>query len=149
MQHEGGPLYCLIYGSLYGFLLLYRKRTGTYEDAPFAVAKAIEESRIVADFLPPPEKLVLRGQTEKITISLSRNSLAFFKERAKSQGVSYQLMIRKVMQRETACLGRGVALSYFPALQVARLRVEDDADLPDQSAVRTVLFRIPAFLDLV
>ncbi len=53
--------------------------------------------RIVKDFLPPPEKLVLREENVKITISLKKSSIAFFKEQAKKQKTSYQKMIREVV----------------------------------------------------
>jgi predicted DNA binding CopG/RHH family protein len=53
--------------------------------------------RIVKDFLPPPEKLVLREDHVKVTISLKKSSIAFFKEQAKKQKTSYQKMIREVV----------------------------------------------------
>lgn len=53
--------------------------------------------RIVKDFLPPPEKLVLREDNVKVTISLKKSSIAFFKEQAKKQKTSYQKMIREVV----------------------------------------------------
>ncbi len=53
--------------------------------------------RIVKDFLPPPDKLVLREDNVKVTISLKKSSIAFFKEQAKKQKTSYQKMIREVV----------------------------------------------------
>jgi uncharacterized DUF497 family protein len=55
--------------------------------------------KIVKDFLPPPEKLVLREDNVKVTISLKKSSIAFFKEQAKKQKTSYQKMIREVVDR--------------------------------------------------
>ncbi|MBU4312399.1 MAG: BrnA antitoxin family protein [Candidatus Omnitrophica bacterium] len=53
----------------------------------------------VKDFLPPPEKLVFPKATVKITISLSRASVEFFKHQAKEQHVKYQQMIRELLDR--------------------------------------------------
>ena len=52
---------------------------------------------IVKDFLPAPDKLVLKEDKVKITISLSKSSINFFKEQAKKQHTSYQKMIRRVI----------------------------------------------------
>ena len=51
----------------------------------------------VVDFLPPPEDLILKDDTVKITIGLSRKSVDFFKKSARRQGGKYQAMIRKVL----------------------------------------------------
>jgi len=53
--------------------------------------------KIVKDFLPPPDQLVLREDNVKITISLKKSSITFFKEQAKKQKTSYQKMIREVV----------------------------------------------------
>lgn len=53
--------------------------------------------RVVQDFLPPPEKLVLKEDHVKVTISLKKSSINFFKEHAKTQKTSYQKMIREVV----------------------------------------------------
>jgi len=39
--------------------------------------------RIVSDFLPSPKDLVLKDETVKVTISLSKASVEFFKEEAR------------------------------------------------------------------
>jgi predicted DNA binding CopG/RHH family protein len=51
----------------------------------------------VVDDLPPPERLVLRDETVKVTLSLSRRSVAYFKREAKKQRVPYQRMIRALV----------------------------------------------------
>ena len=38
--------------------------------------------RPLRDFLPPPEELVRREETVKVTLALSRASLEFFRDRA-------------------------------------------------------------------
>ena len=53
--------------------------------------------KVVKDFLPPPDQLVLKEDNVKITISLKKSSIAFFKEQAKNQKTSYQKMIREVL----------------------------------------------------
>lgn len=39
----------------------------------------LDKLKVVPDFLPSPEKLVHREDTVKVTISLSKSSIAFFK----------------------------------------------------------------------
>ncbi|MGD0661430.1 MAG: CopG family transcriptional regulator [Syntrophorhabdales bacterium] len=57
----------------------------------------IGELKVVKDFLPSPDQLVLKEETVKITISLKKSSVAFFKEHAKKHKTSYQKMIREVV----------------------------------------------------
>ena len=51
----------------------------------------------VADFLPPPSELVKRDATVKITLELTQSSLNFFKEQAQRERVSYQRMLRNLI----------------------------------------------------
>ena len=60
----------------------------SYSDGP------IDEVRIAKDFLPSPEELAFRKETVKVTISLSKTSVEFLKEEAAKHQVSYQKMIR-------------------------------------------------------
>ena len=53
--------------------------------------------RVIEDFLPPPDKLVLREENVKVTLSLSQRSIAFFKHEAKKRRVPYQRMIRALV----------------------------------------------------
>ena len=62
-----------------------------YTDEP------IGDHRLVVDFLPSPEELKLKSETTKITISLSSESLAYFKEVAKANRIQYQKMIRQLL----------------------------------------------------
>ena len=57
----------------------------------------MERTRIVEDFLPAPAQLILKDEKIKVTISLSRKSIDFFKKEAKRHKTSYQKMIRKVI----------------------------------------------------
>lgn len=53
--------------------------------------------RVIKDFLPRPDQLVLKEENVKITISLNKSSIEFFKEKAKEQHTSYQKMIRRLI----------------------------------------------------
>lgn len=53
----------------------------------------------INDFLPPPEKLVVQDENVKITISLSKTSVEFFKQKAKKYHTKYQKMIRNLIDR--------------------------------------------------
>ncbi len=52
---------------------------------------------VVDDFLPPPDQLVLKEDGVKVTISLSRKSVEFFKAHAAHSKVPYQRMIRSLL----------------------------------------------------
>jgi hypothetical protein len=53
--------------------------------------------RVVEDFLPPPDQLVLREENVKVTLSLSQRSVTFFKRAAQKRRVPYQRMIRALV----------------------------------------------------
>ncbi len=67
-----------------------------YTDEPMG------ELKIIKDFLPPPDQLVLKEDKVKVTISLSKGSVEFFKKEAKKQRTSYQKMIRRVIDFYTS-----------------------------------------------
>jgi hypothetical protein len=54
-------------------------------------------AQVVTDFLPPPDQLVLNDDGIKVTISLSRRSVDFFKVAAERNQTSYQRMIRRLL----------------------------------------------------
>jgi hypothetical protein len=62
-----------------------------YSDEPMG------ELRVVRDFLPSPDQLVLKEENVKITISLKKSSVEFFKKEAQKHRTSYQKMIRRVI----------------------------------------------------
>lgn len=72
-----------------------------YKDAPDNVRDSLEEATQIEDFLPPPELLVAKEETKKVTISLSKRSIEFFKKVSKENHVPYQQMIRKVIDNYT------------------------------------------------
>jgi len=72
------------------------KKKITYTNEPMG------KVRIVTDFLPSPEELVLKDKTVKVTISLSKASVDFFKKAAKKNNTQYQKMIRRLLDEYTA-----------------------------------------------
>lgn len=67
------------------------KRKIKYTEEPMG------ELKVVKDFLPRPDQLVLKEENIKITISLKKESIDFFKKTAKKHHTSYQKMIRQVI----------------------------------------------------
>ena len=67
------------------------KKRINYTDEPMG------DVRIVKDFLPAPDKLVLREENVKVTIALSKSSVSFFKKIAKKHRTPYQAMIRRIL----------------------------------------------------
>jgi predicted DNA binding CopG/RHH family protein len=70
-----------------------------YTDAPKSVSKKIAQAEIIADFLPPPDKLIRKEQKVKITIALNSGNIAFFKKYAKKYNIKYQSMINEVLDK--------------------------------------------------
>lgn len=63
--------------------------------------KSLGELKVVPDFLPSPEELVHREDTVKVTILLSKSSIAFFKREAEKHNTQYQKMIRRLLDAYT------------------------------------------------
>ncbi len=57
--------------------------------------------RVVPDFLLSPEQLVLKEDQVKVTVSLSRRSVEFFKSIARKHHTSCQKMNRRVVDLYT------------------------------------------------
>lgn len=62
-----------------------------YTDEPIGNVK------IITDFLPSPEELALKNQHTKVTISLSSESVEYFKNEAEKHDMQYQKMIRQLL----------------------------------------------------
>jgi hypothetical protein len=71
-----------------------------YTDEPLG------DLKVVPDFLPSPNDLVFRDDTVKVTISLSRASVEFFKQEAKKHHTHYQKMIRRLLDVYTQAYQR-------------------------------------------
>jgi hypothetical protein len=67
------------------------KRSAKYTNEPIGKLEVIE------DFLPPPDQLVLKEDGVKVTLSLSKRSVDFFKAQAARSKVPYQKMIRSLV----------------------------------------------------
>lgn len=66
-----------------------------YTDEPMKLGK------VVRDFLPPPSQLVPKEDNVRVTLSLSRSSVEFFKHEAEENHVPYQRMIRALLEQYT------------------------------------------------
>ena len=67
-----------------------------YTDEP------IGDIKLIADFLPSPSELRLKNQNTKITISLSTESIEYFKNAADKNHMQYQKMIRQLLDEYVA-----------------------------------------------
>jgi predicted DNA binding CopG/RHH family protein len=66
------------------------KKKIRYKDEPL-------EMKRIRDFLPSPDELALKEPTVKVTLSLSRRTVDFFKSSARRHGSRYQKMIRRLL----------------------------------------------------
>ncbi len=62
-----------------------------YTDEPLGRLK------VVKDFLPPPSELVFKEDGVKVTMTLSKSSVEFFKRVANKYHTPYQKMIRRLV----------------------------------------------------
>jgi predicted DNA binding CopG/RHH family protein len=72
------------------------KKKIKYTDEPLG------KLRVVRDFLPPPEELAFKEEGVKVTMTLSRSSVAFFKKAAQKYHTPYQKMIRRLIDAYAA-----------------------------------------------
>lgn len=68
----------------------YMKNKIKYSNEPI-------EARVISDFLPSPENLILNEKKKRVTLTLTQSSLDFFKKEAKKYKASYQGMIRRLI----------------------------------------------------
>jgi len=69
----------------------FMKKTVKYTNEPIGDVKIIE------DFLPSPKDLIFKEENIKVTISLTKESIDFFKAEAKKHHTQYQKMIRNLL----------------------------------------------------
>ena len=67
------------------------KKKIKYSDEPMG------ELKIIKDFLPSPEKLILKERNQKVTINLKESSVDYFKKIANKHHTQYQKIIRNVL----------------------------------------------------
>lgn len=72
-----------------------KKKTVKYTNEPLG------KVRIVSDFLPSPDELVPKEETVKVTLSLTKSSVDYFKRAAKKRHTQYQKMIRTLLDYYT------------------------------------------------
>ena len=72
------------------------KKKIKYTDEPLG------KLRIIKDFLPPPEELAFKEKGVKVTMTLSKSSVEFFKKAAEKYHAQYQQMLRKLIDAYTA-----------------------------------------------
>ena len=65
-------------------------------------AKEPIDFKVIDDFLPSPEQLALKEDNIRITITLSKSSVKFFKRHARKANGHYQSMIRKILDSYAA-----------------------------------------------
>lgn len=73
-----------------------KKHKVKYTDEP------IGKIEVIKDFLPKPKDLVLKEETTKITIALTKSSVDFFKKEAAKHHTNYQKMIRSLIDQYTS-----------------------------------------------
>jgi hypothetical protein len=72
------------------------KKKIKYTDEPM-------QFQVVDDFLPAPEDLIAQEDNIKVTLTLSRDSVAFFKQWAlRRKNAHYQTMIRRILDHYVA-----------------------------------------------
>ncbi|CAN5326142.1 hypothetical protein BH10PSE19_BH10PSE19_02180 [soil metagenome] len=69
------------------------KHHAKYTDEP------IGKIKIIPDFLPSPDELIMKEETVKVTLALTKSSLDFFKRMAKTRHTQYQKMIRNLLDK--------------------------------------------------
>jgi len=67
------------------------KKKINYTDEP------MNNVEVIKDFLPSPGDLAFKEETIKVTISLSKFSVDFFKATAQKHKTQYQKMIRRLL----------------------------------------------------
>ena len=72
------------------------KKEIIYEENPWADDPPIN-LRPIADFLPSSTELAEAEKNTKLTLSISSDALQFFKKEATKHHVSYQAMIRRLL----------------------------------------------------
>jgi hypothetical protein len=79
-----------------------------YTDEPLG------DVRIIPDFLPSPDELAFREESVKVTISLSKKSIEYFKSEAAKHHTQYQRMIRQLLDAYVDSQSRSAGRSTRP-----------------------------------
>ena len=104
-----------------------------YTDEPLG------ETHVIPDFLPSPADLAFREEGVKVTLALSKKSVAFFKAEAARHHTQYQRMIRRLLDAYVETQSHGpsarasrparkpAAIEQLPAFRKRSRRVTDKA----------------------
>lgn len=65
------------------------RKTG-YSDEPMVIGR-------VVDVLPSPSELAAMARTERATLTLTKATLDYFREEARKEHVSYNILIRNAL----------------------------------------------------
>ena len=80
------------------------KKKIVYTDEPMG------DVEVVADFLPSPSELAFREDGVKVTLSLSKSSVDFFKSEAAKHQTQYQRMIRRLLDSYVEAQGTAASM---------------------------------------
>lgn len=69
----------------------FMKKKTNYKD------HSLGRTKVVRDFLPSPEELVMKDESVKVTLNLTKGSLDYFKKLGKKSKTPYQKVIRKLL----------------------------------------------------
>jgi len=83
-------------------------------------AEPIGPIKVITDFLPSPDQLSFKEDSQKVTIGLSRRSIAFFKEAASQYGTPYQTMIRRLLDSYAETYIKSAPTKKFTVRATAR-----------------------------
>ncbi|MBI4970010.1 MAG: CopG family transcriptional regulator [Rhodospirillales bacterium] len=78
--------------------------------------------QVIADFLPSPAELAFREEGVKVTLALSKKSIAFFKSEASKHHTQYQRMIRRLLDVYVDAQAPALGSNKIAATKVHRAR---------------------------
>ena len=80
------------------------KKKIVYTDEPMG------DVEVIADFLPSPAELAFKEDGVKVTLSLSKSSVEFFKSEASKFQTQYQRMIRRLLDSYVEAQGTAASM---------------------------------------
>jgi predicted DNA binding CopG/RHH family protein len=75
------------------------EKEGKYMKEKKYTSEPIGKVKVVKDFLPSPNELVLKEDAIRVTLMLSKKSINYFKQEAEKQHAHYQSMIRALLDK--------------------------------------------------
>jgi hypothetical protein len=73
-------------------------RGGRLMKKPIYTDEPMGKLHVIPDFLPPPEELFPKREGIKVTLTVDRDSVDFFRRSAHRSGLKYQRMMREVLR---------------------------------------------------